>query len=124
MSVASSSAACMTVANCEAEGVALRTSTAADGTLRIVGMGNGTGSLLTLDVVGDGNVTFANARLATIDAESVSLVVSQTTGINAVNVGASAAGSYDLGGKLQKNVQKGVNIIVGADGSVKKALIK
>ena len=114
----------MTVANCEAEGVALRTSTAADGTLRVVGMGNGTGSLLTLDVVGDGNVTFANARLATIDAESVSLVVSQTTGINAVNAGASAAGSYDLGGKLQKNVQKGVNIIVGADGSVKKALIK
>lgn len=65
--------------------------------------------------------TDAAARLFNLD----SLEGEQATGINKVTLGESVVNKvYNVGGQLMNGIQKGVNIIMMKDGSVKKVLKK
>ena len=111
-------------------GMTLKSSTRSNGTHRILGftgMGELTanGKMLVIDVQGNGTVSFGNIRFATASAKSVSLTMGgEATGISTFEAGQQNATVYDLNGRTQKVMKKGMNIVREADGNVRKVLVK
>lgn len=84
------------------------------------------GNILSLSLNGlEGEVEISNVYAA--DAAAVSYVLDNSaavTGINAVEAEAKAEKVYSVAGEQVNGMQRGVNIMVGADGMVRKAIKK
>ena len=112
------------VVNMSSENASLRTKETADG-YRVLGFAknnafNGS-ELLVIDV--KGVAQFSNITLATLNATSVAGMLDDATGIANVTIDESEA-RYDLSGKKLNKQTTGVNIVRGADGKVRKVMVK
>ena len=112
------------VVNMSSENASLRTKETADG-YRVLGFAknnafNGS-ELLVIDV--KGVAQFSNITLATLNATSVAGMLDDATGIVNVTIDESEA-RYDLSGKKLNKQTTGVNIVRGADGKVRKVMVK
>lgn len=97
----------------------------------VSGMGNaafaeGAGEMFRLSLTGAASsVEVSEAYASDANANSYDLQVAgnSTTGINTVEAQqADAVAIYSIGGKQQSSMNKGVNILVGADGKANKVL--
>lgn len=74
-----------------------------------------------------GDINVANILFTDSKARSLALTANgagATTGIDSVQAATVKERIYSVGGQMKKAVQKGINIIVGENGSVKKVLKK
>ena len=79
------------------------------------------GSLLT--VLTNGQVNVANVQF--VDATARAYTFAGTlTGLDRLNAELQGADIYTVGGTRVNKVQKGINVVRQADGSVKKVLVK
>ena len=74
-----------------------------------------------------GDINVANILFTDSKARSLALTANgagATTGIDSIQAATVKERIYSVGGQMKKAVQKGINIIVGENGSVKKVLKK
>ena len=81
--------------------------------------------LLSIDVKGKGTVNFEDLCLSTANAKAIVVNMGGTTSISSTqNAQPSVDKCYDLNGKLQKGMKKGLNIVRDMTGNVKKVVVK
>lgn len=114
-----------------AAGLTVAYNRVADNTYRIVAFSTdkaaiqgSEGALFSLNIAGNSNVTVSNVEFTDAAARAYALEVAATTGINSVVAGAAATEVYNLGGVKSDKVRKGLNVVRGADGKMKKVFVR
>lgn len=114
-----------------AAGLTVAYNRVADNTYRIVAFSTdkaaiqgSEGALFSLNIAGNSNVTVSNVEFTDDAARAYALEMAATTGINSVVAGAAATEVYNLGGVKSDKVRKGLNVVRGADGKMKKVFVR
>ncbi len=108
-----------------AEDITVMSNDLTPNTHRILGYGkiNNNGKVINIDLEGNGSVSFQNVNFSSNDAKKVEFEMSGTTAINASLADKTDSNViFDLGGKVQNGLKKGINILRGNDGSTKKVV--
>jgi hypothetical protein len=114
-----------------AAGLTVAYNRVADNTYRIVAFSTdkaaiqgSEGALFSLNIAGNSNVTVSNVEFTDAAARAYALEMAATTGINSVVAGATGTEVYNLGGVKSDKVRKGLNVVRGADGKMKKVFVR
>ena len=82
------------------------------------------GAIFSFNIAGDSNIKVSNAEFTDAAARAYALELAGTTGINSIVAGTVGTEVYNLGGVKSNKVRKGMNVVRGADGKMKKVFVK